>query len=126
MSIGRRRSWSVTGPRLCHLVRSPLSRTRPRGRSPRRDRCPTRARVAAQAVERWGTPLYLTDLDAAAANLAAYRDAFPGALIAYAIKANPDPQLLRRFAAEVPAPRSSPPSSWRSLAERAFPRTASS
>ena len=27
-------------------------------------------------------------------------DAFPGALIAYAVKANPDPQLLRRFAAE--------------------------
>ena len=53
-----------------------------------------------EAVERWGTPLYLTDLDAAAANLAAYRDAFPDALIAYAVKANPDPQLLRRFAAE--------------------------
>jgi diaminopimelate decarboxylase len=56
--------------------------------------------VAAEAVERWGTPLYLTDLDAAAANLAAYRAAFPGALIAYAVKANPDPQLLRRFAAD--------------------------
>ncbi len=64
---------------------------------PRRDQ---RDHAAAEAVERWGTPLYLTDLDAAAANLAAYRDAFPGALIAYAIKANPDPQLLRRFAAE--------------------------
>ncbi|HEY8179054.1 MAG TPA: diaminopimelate decarboxylase [Candidatus Limnocylindria bacterium] len=56
--------------------------------------------VLAQAVERWGTPLYLTDLDTAAANLAAYRDAFPGALIAYAVKANPDPQLLRRLADE--------------------------
>ena len=56
--------------------------------------------LAAEAVERWGTPLYLTDLDSAAANLAAYRDAFPGALIAYAVKANPDQQLLRRFAAE--------------------------
>jgi diaminopimelate decarboxylase len=52
------------------------------------------------AVERWGTPLYLTDLDAAAANLRAYRAAFPGALIAYAVKANPDPQLLRRLVAE--------------------------
>jgi diaminopimelate decarboxylase len=58
------------------------------------------ASVAAAAVERWGTPLYLTDLDAAAGNLAAYRDAFPHALIAYAVKANPDPQLLRRLAAE--------------------------
>jgi diaminopimelate decarboxylase len=56
--------------------------------------------TAADAVKRWGTPLYLTDLDLAAANLAAYRDAFPGALIAYAVKANADPQLLRRFAAE--------------------------
>ena len=55
---------------------------------------------AAEAIRRWGTPLYLTDLDAAAANLHAYRDAFPGALIAYAVKANPDPQLLRRLAAE--------------------------
>ncbi len=52
------------------------------------------------AADRWGTPLYLTDLDAAAANLAEYRAAFPGALIAYAVKANPDPRLLRRFAAE--------------------------
>lgn len=56
--------------------------------------------IAREAVERWGTPLYLTDLDAAAVNLAAYHAAFPGALIAYAVKANPDPQLLRRFAAE--------------------------
>jgi len=55
---------------------------------------------AAEAVERWGTPLYLTDLDTAATNLAAYRDAFPRALIAYAVKANPDPQLLRRLAGE--------------------------
>ncbi len=53
-----------------------------------------------EAVERWGTPLYLTDLDTAAANLRAYREAFPGALIAYAVKANPDPQLFRRLAAE--------------------------
>ena len=54
-------------------------------------------RLAADAAERWGTPLYLTDLDAAAARLALYQAAFPGALIAYAIKANADPQLLRRL-----------------------------
>ncbi|HKO34183.1 MAG TPA: diaminopimelate decarboxylase, partial [Candidatus Limnocylindria bacterium] len=60
----------------------------------------TAAQPAAEAVRRWGTPLYLTDLDAAATSLAAYRDAFPGALIAYAVKANPDPQLLRRLAAD--------------------------
>ena len=54
----------------------------------------------AEAATRWGTPLYLTDLDVAAANLATYRAAFPGALIAYAVKANPDPQLLRRLVAE--------------------------
>jgi diaminopimelate decarboxylase len=53
-----------------------------------------------QAAERWGTPLYLTDLDAAAARAAAWRDALPGALVAYAVKANPDPALLRRLAAE--------------------------
>jgi diaminopimelate decarboxylase len=54
----------------------------------------------AEAAERWGTPLYVTDLDAAAARLHAYRAAFPGALIAYAVKANPDPMLLRRLVAE--------------------------
>ena len=54
----------------------------------------------AEAAERWGTPLYVTDLEAAAARLAAYARAFPGALIAYAVKANPDPQLLRRLVAE--------------------------
>ena len=56
--------------------------------------------VCTDAAARWGTPLYLTDLDAAAARLAAYRAAFPGALIAYAVKANPDPQLLRRLVAD--------------------------
>jgi len=56
--------------------------------------------LALDATERWGTPLYLTDLDAAAARLALYHAAFPGALIAYAIKANADPQLLRRLAAD--------------------------
>ena len=54
----------------------------------------------AEAAERWGTPLYVLDLDAAVAQLAAYRSAFPTGLIAYAVKANPDPQLLRRLAAE--------------------------
>jgi diaminopimelate decarboxylase len=56
--------------------------------------------LAADAAARWGTPLYLTDLDAAAGRLARYRTAFPGALIAYAVKANADPQLLRRLVAE--------------------------
>ncbi len=51
------------------------------------------------AAARWDTPLYVTDLDAAAANLAEYQDAFPGALTAYALKANTDPRLLRRLAA---------------------------
>jgi diaminopimelate decarboxylase len=54
----------------------------------------------ATAAERWGTPLYVTDLDAAAARYHAYAEAFPGVLIAYAVKANPDPQLLRRLVAE--------------------------
>lgn len=52
------------------------------------------------AVARWGTPLYVTDLDAAAERAAAWRHALPGALVAYAVKANPDPALLRRLAAE--------------------------
>ena len=55
------------------------------------------ARLCTDGAARWGTPLYLTDLDAAAERLAAYRAAFPGALVAYAVKANPDPQLLRRL-----------------------------
>jgi diaminopimelate decarboxylase len=54
----------------------------------------------AEAATRWGTPLYVTDLDAAAANLAAWQGAFPDALIAYAVKANPDPQLLKRLVAD--------------------------
>lgn len=53
-----------------------------------------------EAARRFGTPLYVTDLDRAAANLGAYRAALPNALIAYALKANPDPQLLRRLVAE--------------------------
>jgi len=53
-----------------------------------------------QAAASWGTPLWVTDLDDATANLARYRAAFPGALIAYAVKANADPQLLRRLVNE--------------------------
>ncbi len=51
------------------------------------------------AAARWGTPLYVTDVDAAADHLAEYQAAFPGALIAYAVKANPDPRILRRLVA---------------------------
>ncbi len=56
--------------------------------------------VLASAAERWGTPLYVTDPDVAAAHLADWQGAFPGALIAYAVKANADPQLLRRLVAD--------------------------
>ena len=55
--------------------------------------------LLAAAAERWGTPLYVTDLDVAAERLGAWQAAFPGALIAYAVKANSDPQLLRRLVA---------------------------
>ncbi|HEX7197614.1 MAG TPA: diaminopimelate decarboxylase, partial [Candidatus Limnocylindria bacterium] len=51
-----------------------------------------------EAAERWGTPLYVTDLDAASRAAAAWCEALPGALVAYAVKANPDPALLRRLA----------------------------
>lgn len=53
-----------------------------------------------EAAGRWGTPLYVTDLDRAAANAAAWREALPGAQVSYAVKANPDPALLRRLAAD--------------------------
>ena len=53
-----------------------------------------------QAAGRWGTPLYVTDLDAATAAANAWRAALPGALVAYAVKANPDPALLRRLAGD--------------------------
>jgi diaminopimelate decarboxylase len=54
-----------------------------------------------EGARRWGTPLYVTDLDRAAANAAGWRDALPaGGLVAYAVKANPDPALLVRLAAE--------------------------
>jgi diaminopimelate decarboxylase len=53
------------------------------------------------AAEQWGTPLYVTDLDAGAAHARAWRAVLPAdALVAYAVKANPDPALLRRLAAE--------------------------
>ena len=51
-----------------------------------------------EAAERWGTPLYVTDLDGAAGRARAWHEALPGALVAYAVKANPDPALLRRLA----------------------------
>ena len=53
-----------------------------------------------EAAERWGTPLYVTDLDAASAAAQAWREAVPEALVAYAVKANPDPALLHRLAAD--------------------------
>ena len=53
-----------------------------------------------EAAERWGTPLYVADLDAAVAAARTWRAALPGALVAYAVKANPDPGLLRRLADE--------------------------
>ncbi len=51
----------------------------------------------AEAAGRWGTPVWVTDLDRAAANLERFHIAFPEALVAYAVKANADPQLLRRL-----------------------------
>jgi diaminopimelate decarboxylase len=53
-----------------------------------------------EAADRFGTPLYVTDLDLAAASARAWTEAFPGALVTFAVKANPDPALLRRLAAE--------------------------
>lgn len=53
-----------------------------------------------EAAERWGTPLYVTDVDAALERARAWRTALSEALVAYAVKANPDPVLLRRLAAD--------------------------
>ncbi len=58
----------------------------------------SRRDLLVEAAERWGTPLYVTDLDAASSSARAWQDAVPGALVAYAVKANPDPALLRRLA----------------------------
>ncbi len=57
------------------------------------------AGLLAGTAQEWGTPVWITDLDRAAANLVTVRDAFPGALVAYAVKANTDPHLLRRLVA---------------------------
>src|SRR5918992_57847 len=54
----------------------------------------------AEAAASWGTPLYVTDLDRAAEHLARYLAAVPDALVAYAVKANPDPALLRRLVSD--------------------------
>lgn len=54
-----------------------------------------------EAAERWGTPLYVTDLDVAAERARAWVEVLPArSLVAYAVKANPDPALLRRLAVE--------------------------
>jgi diaminopimelate decarboxylase len=53
-----------------------------------------------EAADRWGTPIYVTDVDGAVANAERWRQAYPDALIAYAVKANPDPALMRRLAGE--------------------------
>jgi diaminopimelate decarboxylase len=58
------------------------------------------AELLREAAARWGTPLYVTDLDAAATAARAWQEALPGALVAYAVKANPDPALLRRLAGD--------------------------
>jgi diaminopimelate decarboxylase len=58
------------------------------------------ASLLREAADRWGTPLYVTDLDRAAANAQSWRHAMPEALVAYAVKANPDPALLARLAAD--------------------------
>ncbi len=76
---------------VCRLLR------RRNGRSCLRQR--SDPELMREAASRWGTPLYVTDLDAAADRAAAWRAALPGALVAYAVKANPDPALLRRLAA---------------------------
>jgi diaminopimelate decarboxylase len=55
------------------------------------------AALLAEAADRWGTPLYVTDLDAAAQRASSWQRALPGALVAYAVKANPDPALLGRL-----------------------------
>lgn len=49
-------------------------------------------------AERYGTPLYVYDLDAVAARVAALREALPEAGLRYAVKANPNGALLRRLA----------------------------
>jgi len=60
-----------------------------------------RAELLRDAARRWGTPLYVTDLDRALVNARAWRSALPsGSLVAYAVKANPDPALLLRLAAD--------------------------
>ena len=42
------------------------------------------ASLLADAAERWGSPLYVTDLDAALERAAGWRRALPGALVAFA------------------------------------------
>ena len=71
------------------------------------------AELLAEAASRWGTPLYLTDLDAAAARLADWQAAFPDSLIAYAVKANRTRSCSAAWWPMAPAARWSPRSSWR-------------
>ncbi|HEX7171468.1 MAG TPA: diaminopimelate decarboxylase [Candidatus Limnocylindria bacterium] len=53
-----------------------------------------------EAAGRWGTPLYITDLDEAAGHARAWQGSRAGVLVAYAVKANADPALLRRLASD--------------------------
>lgn len=50
-------------------------------------------------ADRYGTPLYVYDLDGVAERVADLRRALPGAELRYAVKANPTGALLRRLAA---------------------------
>lgn len=62
---------------------------------------PATAQLLVAAADRWGTPIHVLDLDRAATNADAWRRALPdGSLVAYAVKANADPALLRRLAAD--------------------------
>lgn len=67
-------------------------------------RIATAARVAGldpeELVRDHGSPLFVYDLDVVAARVAMLRDALPqGVEVAYAVKANPSPAVLRRLAA---------------------------
>lgn len=52
-----------------------------------------------ELAERYGTPTYVYDLDTVRQRLARLRAALPGALLLYAVKANPNGALLRALGA---------------------------
>jgi ornithine decarboxylase len=54
-----------------------------------------KARLLQELAQKHGTPLFIVDHDAVRGNYAAFRRSLPRVQVYYAVKANPDPEIIR-------------------------------